>query len=198
MSRVMCSVCKRAKKVCLCSLITPIQNEVELGVLQHPNEVSQVKGTAKIAQLSLQNTQTWVGESLDELPELQAWLMGSMPVLLLYPKLDGQQEVFQSFSVSELAALFGSNFKLLVLDGTWRKTHKMMRLNRELRALNRVTLIPQSPSSYQIRKQKNSASLSTIEAIYEVYSQLENGTEKYQPLLNTFEAMQAQHLAFRS
>ncbi|VAW46202.1 Uncharacterized conserved protein YfiP, contains DTW domain [hydrothermal vent metagenome] len=197
MSRVICSVCKRAEKVCLCPLITPINNRVELGILQHPNEVAQVKGTAKIAQLSFQKVNSWVGESLDDLPTLQWWLKGTTPIFLLYPNIEGQKETFQSFPVSELTALFGSNLKILVLDGTWRKTHKMMQLNSGLRALNRVTLTPQIPSNYQIRKQKNNASLSTIEAVYEVYSQLENSAEKYQPLLNAFEAMQAQHLSFR-
>lgn len=198
MPRAICSKCNRALKVCLCPWITPIENRVTLGILQHPSEVTQVKGTAKIAQLSFQKVAVWVGESLDDLPELQAWLQESMPVFLLYPEVAEQQTVFKSFEIGEIIQQFQlEEIKVLVLDGTWRKTHKIMMLNSALRALNRVVLSPTAPSDYRIRKQKSADSLSTIEAIYALYSQLEGSAQRYQPLLTAFDAMQAQQLRFR-
>lgn len=198
MPRPICSKCERALKVCLCQWITPIENRVSLGILQHPSEVTQVKGTAKIAQLSFQKGQIWVGESLDDLPSLQAWLQESSPIFLLYPDIIEQQTPVKSFKINEIAQHFELDaIKILVLDGTWRKTHKMMMLNSELSALNRVVLSPNAPSDYRIRKQKSTNSLSTVEAIYELYSQLEGNTQRYQPLLTAFDAMQAQQLGFR-
>jgi DTW domain-containing protein YfiP len=171
---------------------------VTLGILQHPTEVAQVKGTAKIAELSFQKATVWVGESLDDLPELQVWLQEPSPVFLLYPEIEGQSEPCHFFEIDEITQPFKlEEIKVLVLDGTWRKTHKMMMLNSALRALNRVVLSPRAPSDYRIRKQKGADSLATIEAIYELYSQLEGNTERYQPLLTAFEAMQAQQLRFR-
>jgi len=198
MSRAICSTCERAVQNCLCQWIHQrLPNQVALGVLQHPSEVSQVKGTAKIVQLSLQNCQTWVGETLDELPSLQQWLADESPVFLLYPKIEHQSEPFTEFTIAEIQQQFSlSQMKVLVLDGTWRKTHKMMQLNSALRGLNRVVLTPSQPSNYHIRKQKNAMSLSTVEAIYELYSQLESNSEQYQPLLKTFEAMQAHQQTF--
>ena len=183
---------------CLCQWINQrLPNQVALGILQHPSEVSQVKGTAKIVQLSLKNCQTWVGEILDELPSLQQWLADGSPVFLLYPKIENQTEPFTEFTITEIQQQFAlSQIKVLVLDGTWRKTHKMMQLNAVLRGLNRVVLTPKQPSNYHIRKQKNAMSLSTVEAIYELYSQLESNSEQYQPLLDTFTAMQAHQQTF--
>lgn len=198
MPRAVCFKCNRALKVCLCPWITPINNRVTLGILQHPSEVAQVKGTAKIAELSFQNAAVWVGESLDNLPELQAWLQEPSPVFLLYPEINGQAEPCSFFEIDEIIQSFKfEEIKVLVLDGTWRKTHKMMMLNSALRALNRVVLSPTTPSNYRIRKQKSADTLSTIEAIYELYSQLEGCSQRYQPLLTAFDAMQAQQLRFR-
>jgi len=198
MSRLICSTCERPLKVCLCGFITPIDNTIELGILQHPSEVSQVKGTAKIAQLSFTQCTTWIGEDIDSLPELQSWLQDDKTVFLLYPGIENQTEVFESFSMIQIQSGFKfENIKLLVLDGTWRKTHRMMMLNSALRGLNRIVLEPMRPSNYQIRKQKSTASLSTIEAIYETYVQLESDSKRYQPLITAFESMQQQQLAFR-
>ncbi|GKT13009.1 MAG: tRNA-uridine aminocarboxypropyltransferase [Thiomicrorhabdus sp.] len=198
MSRIICPVCERASKVCLCQWIEIIDNSVELGILQHPTEVTQVKGSAKIALLSFKCCRMWVGEDVSKLPELMEWLKSEETIFLLYPGIENQLEVFESFTIPEVKESYSlEKFKVLILDGTWRKTHKMMMLNSSLRGLNRISLQPQRESTYEIRKQKNSMSLSTVEAIYETYSQLEGSTQKFKPLMTAFERMQTQQLAFR-
>lgn len=197
MSRPVCSKCARPQKVCICPFIKAIANQVELGILQHPSESKQIKGTAIIAELSLQNSHLWVGESLSDLPGLVDWLNDGSHILLLYPPVEGQIEPYKTISVESMVDTKLDRVKLLVIDGTWRKTFKMMQLNGPLRALDRIELQPSKLSTYQVRKQKNASSLSTIEAIYEVMSQLEDDSEKFQPLLDAFEAMQQQQLAFR-
>ena len=195
MSRVICPSCSRPEKVCICNFIEPIDNRVEIAILQHPTEVKQMKGTAIIAQLALTQCKTWVGEQLSELPGLVTWLTENKNVLLLYPEIDNQVKDCKVFDVGEMDRL--SEVKVLILDGTWRKTFKMMQLNPELQSLNRVSLTPTKDSKYRIRKQKDSQSLSTVEAIYELLSQLENSTEKFKPLLDAFEKVQNQQLSFR-
>ena len=197
MSRVICPNCSRPKKVCICNFIEPIDNRVDIAILQHPTEVKQIKGTAKIAQLALTHCTTWVGEQLSELPGLVTWLTENKNVLLLYPEIDNQVKDCQVFDVGQLPKENLGDIRVLILDGTWRKTFKMMQLNPELQALHRVLITPVDYSKYRIRKQKDSQSLSTVEAIYELLSQLENSTEKFKPLLNAFEKVQNQQLAFR-
>lgn len=202
MSRKVCHYCGRPENVCICSFIKPIDNQVEIGILQHPSETKQIKGTALIARLSLKKEKLWVGESLCDLPGLVDWLNEGQNVYLLYPAIDNQKETYHSYSTKSIVNKFQKKetdqlTKVLVLDGTWRKTFKIMQLNPQLRALNRIELNPVLASQYRVRKQKDEQSLSTVEAIYEVLSQLEGNTEKYQPLLDAFESMQNQQLAFR-
>ncbi len=197
MSRPICPTCQRPTKVCLCDFIEHIDNRVEVGILQHPSEVGLVKGTAKIAQLSLSYCHTWCGEDLQDLPDLVEWLGDDKPVFLLYPVIEGQHEPVKFYEVTQIRHLHAhEEIKLLILDGTWRKTHKIMMLNSVLRGMDRISLKPCTPSAYRIRKQKSATSLSTIEAVYEVLSQLEDDYLRYQPLLKTFESMQQQQAVF--
>ena len=198
MSRNVCQQCQRPEKVCICEFIQSISNAVEVGILQHPTEVKQIKGSAVIARLSLKHCQYWVGESLADLPGLVNWLQKGERVFLLYPEIENQKESYRVHTIDTLRKLNNQSIKILVLDGTWRKTYKIMQLNAELRGLNRVELNPINQSQYKIRKQKDSQSLSTVEAIYEVLAQLEDNAGKYQPLLTAFESMQNQQLAFRT
>ena len=199
MSRNVCQYCQRPEMVCICGFIKPINNNIEIGILQHPSEVKQIKGTAIIAQLALCKVSYWVGESLDDLPGLVNWLDQEEKVYLLYPDIENQTEAYHSYSVKELtqSAMSIRGIKILVLDGTWRKTYKMMQLNSALRQLDRIELNPVKESQYKIRKQKDQQSLATIEAIYELLAQLENNPTKFQPLLDAFESIQEQQLAFR-
>ena len=197
MSRVICQNCGRPEKVCICHFIEPIDNRVEIAILQHPAEVKQIKGSAIIAQLALTHCKTWVGEQLSELPGLVTWLTENKNVFLLYPEIENQVKDYEVFDVGQIHHENLHEVKVLILDGTWRKTFKMMQLNPELQSLNRVSLTPTKDSKYRIRKQKDSQSLSTVEAIYELLSQLENSTEKFKPLLDAFEKVQNQQLSFR-
>lgn len=197
MARKVCPQCLRPEKVCVCDFIRPVANSVEIAILQHPSESNQVKGTAVLARLGLANVRFWTGETFTELPELQNWLQEDKPTYLLYPPTEADNQKCQTYLASELRTEPFENIRVLVLDGTWRKTYKMMKLNPELQKLPRVAIEPESPSSYQIRKQKNQQSLSTVEAIVELLSELEGDTQKFQPLLDAFSAMQQQQLAFR-
>lgn len=199
MARKVCAHCHRPEKVCICGFVEPISNQVEVGILQHPSEVKQVKGTAFLTHLCLSNSRFWVGESLADLPELQAWLQTSSEIYLLYPDTEGfQEEVVSSLHLANFIKAEDNKtlLKILVLDGTWRKTYKMMQLNPELQRLKRVSIAPSAASNYIIRKQKNEQSLSTLEAIAQLMADVENNAIKYQPLLKAFTAMQQQQLQF--
>lgn len=201
MARENCSRCLRPSRTCICNLMQIVDNQIEIGILQHPDEVTQSKGTAIIAKLCLTSVQQWVGESLQELPGLVNWLKDEKQVFLLYPDIDSQAENYQKVTVEQLRKYPHETFKILIVDGTWRKTYKMMQLNEQLRALDRVVLEPIDKSTYQIRKQKDANSLSTIEAIYQLLVQLEkdpNRLDKFAPLLEAFENMQALQLSFRN
>jgi DTW domain-containing protein YfiP len=197
MARAVCRKCHRPEKVCICDFISPVENRVEIGILQHPTEAKQIKGTAILAALSLQKAKLWVSESVEEVSDLLAWLNNHKQTYLLYPPTEEQNSSTQVHRTEQLKAIPAEDYQVLVLDGTWRKTFKMLQLNQQLADLSRVVLEPETESKYIVRKQKDQNSLSTVEAVAELLSRLESDAEKFQPLLQAFESMQQQQMAFR-
>ncbi|WP_051678495.1 tRNA-uridine aminocarboxypropyltransferase [Thiomicrospira pelophila] len=191
--RAVCKQCMRAQRACICSLVRLVSHQIGLGILQHPSEVKQAKGTAKLASLCLENCRIWVSEQVDDLPELQVWL-SQKPTYLLYP----QQAPGLVVSTEELAKQFKpESFQVLLLDGTWRKTHKILQLNPMLQALPRLVLSDLSPTDYKIRKSNRVDSLSTLEAIYYLLTQLEKG-RNFDDLKHSFDAFVSQRAQFMS
>ena len=62
--------------------------------------------------------------------------------------------------------------RLVVLDGTWRKSRKMLYLNPLLQALPRLPLVDLPASQYRIRKAQQAHQLSSFEASVAALAQL--------------------------
>jgi DTW domain-containing protein YfiP len=177
--RPACQTCQRALSVCLCPHIQHVDNRWPIRILQHANETRHAIGTAKIAQLSLKNCETYLYQPIDPGSTFEQWLKKENPVLI-YP---GEH-------AEGLDALNNQNPRtLLLLDASWRKSRRMLHESPQLEQLQRVCIQPSKPSSYTIRKVPSTTSLSTLEAIVEILSELENDQNKYQPLLNTMDWM---------
>jgi DTW domain-containing protein YfiP len=82
--------------------------------------------------------------------------------------------------------------RLIVLDGTWRKSRKMLYLNPLLQKLPRLPLRDTPPSQYRIRKAHKPDQLSTLEATCYALMQLEGNNEKYTALLEGFNGFVSQ------
>lgn len=190
--RALCPRCERPVSTCLCGWCTPTANEVPVLILQHPLEVHQAKGSARLLQLSLHHCTTLVGEGLDP-TALQALLWphatDRQPVLLYpaHPDLPAP-----SVSAHDLPA---DQTRLVALDGTWRKSLRMLHLNPLLQSLPRLALQPQAPSRYLIRKAPRPGQLSTLEACCLALAQLERAPDRYLPLLASFDAFVAAQAA---
>lgn len=180
-----CPRCLRPARTCICHLVEPVDNAVEVVILQHPLEVKNAKSTGRLLHLCLKNSQLVVGEQLfadNKDNDLSALLADQKTTLLLYPPADNPNpEAPRSTPPPD-------QLRLIILDGTWRKTRKLLHLNPSLAALPRLTLPQGLQSRYRIRKAQRPHQLSTIEAAAAALSQCErNDTHKYQPLLRSFE-----------
>ncbi|UQB42772.1 DTW domain-containing protein [Thiomicrospira microaerophila] len=187
--RVSCATCQRPLKTCICHLITQVAPCLEIAILQHPSEVSQSKGTAWLAHQCLIGSQLFIGERLENLPGLENWLaQGS--VFLLYPV--APNDFVESFDAHRLLVNCGGTNqakpKVLVLDGTWRKTYRILQSNPSLQVLPRVLLTAELKGRYRIRKSSKSASLSTLEAIYALLMEVDPDGD-YQVLINSFDGL---------
>ncbi len=183
MPRPACQQCLRPPAVCYCHTIQTVCNQWPVYILQHPKEVSHAIGTARIAQLSLQVCETTIAETPEQQKAFEEQLIDTQP-LLVYPGEYSQ-------SVVELDK--NTVRPLVFLDGSWRKTRRMLHESNLLASLPRITT-PMPLSRYKIRKEPVPEAVSTVEAIVEVLGILEQDSDKFQPLLNTMDWMIAQQI----
>jgi DTW domain-containing protein YfiP len=225
--RLICALCLRPQRACICRWITPTPHQVEVVVLQHPLEVSQAKGSARLLHLSLPRSVLVAGEVFDE-ALLQALIGAPLPfqASAVHPedaplRHDAQEESYRPHLVnagqpgctlllypdSPPDPALGlrappalpaqclrdpSRLRLIVLDGTWRKSRKMLYLNPLLQQLPRLALADVPASRYRIRKAHKPDQLSTLEATCAALAQLEGAAEAFEPLLAAFDGFVAQ------
>jgi DTW domain-containing protein YfiP len=203
--RLTCAECLRPLSTCICRWITPADHVVEVVVLQHPLEVGHAKGSARLLHLSLPNSALTIGEEFDP-DKLQTLICGSLRTpsksavlapkhsILLYP--DSPQAPVVGMpappAMAASAMLDLSRIRLIVLDGTWRKSRKMLYLNPLLQQLPRLALCDMPVSHYRIRKAHKPDQLSTLEATCAALAQLEGNAEAWVPLLAAFDGFVSQ------
>ena len=198
LKRPVCGRCSRPARNCICPLTQVIANQVELLILQHPDETTNAKNTAGLLHLSLKNSQLKIGECFIE-DELDSWLfVDQKQPLLLYPetieyKALGLATPQQPLQLEQFTT---DQLRLVVIDATWRKSRKMLYLNRALQCLARFTLLESPASLYSIGKAHSENQLSTLEASCYALQQLEQLQVDYAPLLDAMRLFVAQQSAF--
>jgi DTW domain-containing protein YfiP len=196
-TRAQCPECLRPLQTCICRWVASVSSQVEVLILQHPMEVANAKGSARLLHLSLSNSRLECGEAFeaDRLGEL---LSGDRRNLLLYPETADDKSLGlatpQMFDQDWLGE--PQRLRLVVLDGTWRKSRKMLYMNPPLQALPRLPLRDTPPSHYLIRKAHLPDQLSTLEATAYALAQLENDPHKFSPLIDAFDGFVAQQASY--
>ena len=219
--RARCTICLRAQSACICHWITPVAADaqtVEVLILQHPLELHNAKNSARLLHLSLPHSRMVTGEVFDEKifqssPPFAATNQqnrisqtSQSPKfnILLYPDKPHDIPDKQAPGRPDLPVLkyekLGetSQLRLIVLDGTWRKSRKILHLNPVLRQLPRLSLEAMPASRYLIRKAHRPDQLSTLEATCAALTQLERNGDKYQLLLKAFDGFVAQQLSYQT
>lgn len=187
--RSQCPNCNKALKACICAHIKTIDSEIELVILQHPNEAKNPIGTARILDLSLANCQIIIGEDFSHNDTLNDILASDdRDCYLLYPRED-------SIAVTALcgnkliAEERSKKITCILLDSTWRKAYRMYQVSTNLHVLSAIRLQAELPSQYKIRQSSKAGGLSTVEAGYLLLTELDKQPEKYQSLLSAFNYM---------
>jgi len=196
--RPICLNCNRPARNCICALIRPISNQVDVLILQHTDEAPNAKNTAGLLHLSLQNCRLHIGEVFTA-TELHSWLFSDQKQpLLLYPDIPE----YKALGLAEPAPALTliqykpEQLRLVVIDGTWRKSRKMIYLNPTLQTLPRLSLMDTPASLYNIRKAHSENQLSTLEASCYALQQLEQQQFRYAPLLTAMSLFVTQQSAF--
>lgn len=168
MARAVCPRCERPVSTCLCATLPspPLAHRTELLILQHPAEAGHAKNTTALLTLGLQSARLLRGEVFDA-------NVAQPGAALLYP---GEGEA--------AAPQHGS--QLILLDGSWRQSRRLLAANPWLAALPRLAL-PAQPGRYALRRAHRSGQLSTLEAGLHALALLEGGPARFEPLWAAFE-----------
>jgi len=179
--REICDRCRRPVEGCYCAHVTPIETRTRLVLLQHPRERYVAIGTAHMASLCLTNSELHIGIDWSRSEPLRRALSNpEQPPILLYPG-EGSIDITKSPPPGPVT--------LVVVDGTWAQTKKVVRTNPVLASLPRYAFVPPKPSEYRIRKEPDDASVATIEALVHALTALEGDARRFSALLAPFRAM---------
>lgn len=149
-----------------------MQSPTRVVFVQHPREARVPISTCRMAHLSLPNSELHValnGEALELPPD----------AAVLFPSDDAV----------DVAKVDKIPSTLVVVDGTWSNAKKVVSRSPKLLALPRISLNPDRPGNYRIRKEPKAHCLSTIEAVALVLGHFEGAPLKFQPILSAFDSM---------
>jgi hypothetical protein len=197
-----CPHCGKAMPLCICDEVEPVDNEVEVLILQHPQEQDRTLGTAGLAAHQLENASLKIGLSWPSLSKAlgrdvdpQQWgvlYLGSVKLADLDTDRDlvavnrqGQIEDGQRGILRDLEGI-------VILDGTWSQAKALWWRNAWMLKCRRLILGPAKPSAYgKLRKEPRADGLSTIEAIGMTLARLEDREELETTLAATFRKLLA-------
>ena len=183
--RPRCGRCALPARTCVCALVPPVHNDVEVLVLQHPDEAHEAKGSARLLRLSLARCRVVVGEVFA--PAALRELLGG--------DVSGSALLYPADTVMGMSA--GPRpvrpDRLVLLDGTWRKSLRMLHANPLLQSLPRWSVAPTTQARYRaLRKARLATQLSTLEAACAALADIESDPARYEPLLAAFERFVAE------
>lgn len=158
-----CPRCYLLSDYCMCALIgSGFASQPQILVVRHHWEAFKSTGTARLAALALDNLRI-----LDMAPENPEPVRSELAALanawLLYP--DGAR-----------APTGEAPHTLVVLDGTWRQTRKMLRRLPELSRFPRFALASRADDSARerLREPPRPGARSTLESIADALSTLDS------------------------
>jgi len=207
-----CPRCGKPPALCVCEGITPIDNEVALLILQHPQEQDRALGTARLTAMHFSNAVLKIGLSWPSLAKAlgrpvadsSRWAvlyLGSAKVADLPTTNDivainrkGEMEDDQEGILKNIEGI-------VLLDGTWSQAKALWWRNPWMLRCQRVILGPSRPSRYgKLRREPRRDGLSTIEAAALLLSTLESRPDiaatlhaSFERLLGKFREIQGEH-----
>ena len=177
--RERCLRCRRPKRACWCLHLRPVESATRACILQHLGERKTAIGTARMAHLSLPNSELHLGVSFVDHPRVRE-LAAAPGTALLFP---GEG------ALDPAALRHRPPTTVIVVDGTWSQARKVIKRNPFLQALPRLAFRPDRPSNYRIRAEPSAECVSTIEALAHLMGALEGAPERFRPILEAFDRM---------
>jgi DTW domain-containing protein YfiP len=153
---------------CVCELVgPPHESQPQILIVRHHWEAFKSTGTARLASLALSNLRLLDMTAEDPAP-VRAALRELEGAWLLYP--DGSATPREPDGGAPRPRV------LVVLDGTWRQTRKMLRRLPELSRFPRYSLGPvaESLGRDRLREPPRAGARSTLESIADALAELDS------------------------
>lgn len=169
-----CPRCLLLEAFCVCELVgAPQPSTPPVLIVRHHWEAFKSTGTARLASLALANLR--VVDMVAENPD---------PVRALLRELSDAWLLYPGGALASEAAPRPRPGTLVVLDGTWRQTRKMLRRLPELSRFPRFSLgpVPEGRSRDRLREAPREGARSTLESIADALGELDSA-ERGQRLL---------------
>ena len=201
-----CKRCEKAPDLCVCDAIDPVDNEVAVCILRHPQEQDRALGTARLTALHFKNAivkigLSWpslskaLGRPVDDPSRWAVLYLGSAKV----SDLETENEIVAITRKGEIEphqrAILSNITGIVLLDGTWSQAKALWWRNAWMLKCQRVILGPSRPSRYgKLRKEPRADGLATIEAAAMLLSGLEKRPEIAEVLNGSFERLLARYV----
>ena len=190
-----CPHCLKPAALCVCDLVAPFDNRVELLILQHPQEQDRLLGSARLAARHFKNAHFKIGLSWPSLSKVlgreadpKRWAilyLGSLKAEALAPGRDIVVVTGKGTALPDQKAALRDIEGIILLDGTWSQAKAMWWRNAWMLKCRRVLLARERPSRYgKLRREPRRDGLSTLEAAAMLMARLERDP-KIEAALNT-------------
>lgn len=198
-----CPRCLKPAVLCVCEEVgAPVDNRIELVILQHPQEQDRSLGSARLAVRCLARASLKVGLSWPSLSKMlgreadpKRWAvlyLGSVSAAKAAPGRDVVAVDRKGGPLADQNAVLRGIEGVILLDGTWSQAKALWWRNAWMLKCRRVILGPARPSRYgTLRKEPRRDGLSTIEAAGLLLSRLERRPEIETRLDAAFDTMLA-------
>ena len=165
-----CKGCGLPEHVCICKALSELRCELDglhIHILMHENELKRNTNTSRlIGMLFPESVTYYIWNRVSPPDKLIKTLKDDNSLkLLLYPA-DSPDHVFDGAAEAGVSKNRGMN--LIVLDGTWQETRKMVNRSDYLKTIKRLQIKANSKSAYTLRRNQKEGSLCTGEAVSEV------------------------------
>jgi DTW domain-containing protein len=180
-----CGTCYMRQEKCICASIPKLDNKTKLTVIMHHRESHKTTNTARLAHLSLTNSQI-ILRGLPHQPLDLAPVWDTEKEIPLFLTLSDKSEVLTPELLTKLQAQHSlksgadkappKSFHLIVPDGNWRQASKMGKREKSLQKIQWVKLPPGPPSRYRLRHEHLEEGMATMEAIARAIGIIENST----------------------
>lgn len=155
----------------------PARSRLDVVVLQHPQEKKEALATVPLLQAVLPATKVKIGLSWPNLKTILKREVDTKRWGVLYLGTATESEVLKNASgqVHFVGETSDRNLEgIVILDGSWREVKALWWRNPWLLKLRRIVLKPEQPAIYHsLRREPRKESLSTLEAVAIVLSELD-------------------------